>query len=226
MWWSCSEFNQHHCWQAGKQNKNRQQQQQTSDITQPLFLLCTLTYTPLTFTTVSSPQCHWYKSCWGQYFRSLSSTIHTQSCFHPRLLWDFGGRQTIKQQTLQYCLQDKNTMHWFPSYKQTHTHTHTHRVAAAVCVGSECKTSWGGEDLLKWRSSIAPPLLGFPNKPHLAAAACSSQITHNGRVRSNICLPHTSRSSLISTLCRLTYSRQSVINCLVLILFASPHQFH
>lgn len=70
---------------------------------------------------------------------------------------------------------------WEWDYKLKLLHTYTLTVWLLQCVFCcQCKTPWGGADLLKWRSSIAPLLLRFPNKPHFAPAACSSQITHNG----------------------------------------------
>lgn len=69
---------------------------------------------------------------------------------------------------------------------------------AASCTQCRSETPRGDEDLLKWRSSAAPLLLRFPNKRRGAAAACSREITHNGRATANISRPRTNTDDSVT----------------------------
>lgn len=137
---------------------------------------------------MSSTQCP-QKLLGTMFWVTEQDNLKTELCLHPWFAWD--TKSTNKPSYITSRI--KTQCIYFPLIQTSSPpHTHTLTVADAVCLfSSQCKTPWGGEDLLKWRSSIAPLLSRFPNKPHLASPACSSQITHNRRAIANICSPHT-----------------------------------
>lgn len=148
------------------------------------------------------------KAAGGRYFRSLSRTIYTLSSGSIcSLSWTLEADIKLTNKPSFISSRTKTQCIYFP-----HIYIYIQSFFPHCC--SHYKTPWSGGDLLKWRSSIAPLVLSFPNKPHLATAACSSQITHNRRAIANICLPHTNRHSPICGSYQLTYSGR--IHCSLL----------
>lgn len=78
--------------------------------------------------------------------------LHTELCLSGTL--DADIKLTNKS---SYIMSRTKTQYNGFSFKcPSHTHTHAHTQTIWQCIfSSECKMPWGGEDLLKWRCSLA-----------------------------------------------------------------------